>query len=94
MAGTWCPDCRAFMADGTTCPDCRRRRAWGTVLGILATCQVVVLNDQLKDQALEAVALLMQDRQALVHRQGASRASGEAFDQGRDEGRREGRGDW
>lgn len=72
MAGTWCPDCRAFMADGTTCPECRRRRAWGTINAAISELLDLrrsaygpvgqVLSE------LEAVALLMQERQALIHR--------------------------
>lgn len=101
----WCPTCLAgYMFQGATeCSDCTRRKSWGTVLGILATCRVVVLNDQLQNEVLAAVALLMQERQALVHQhrrdmmdeqRAASRGAGEAFDDGRDAGRREGRGDW
>ncbi len=95
MAGQWCPDCRAFMADGTTCPECRRRRAWGT---INRTIHALVGGTTLLT-TLEAVAFLMQDRQALIDRhrremndeaRAAQRGARDAYDQGHDDGRIEG----
>jgi hypothetical protein len=110
MAATWCPDCRAFMADGTTCHECRRRRAWGTVnraifelLDFRKTTRGVQGFESLNADfsvltELEAVAMLMQERQALLHQhrrdmrdeqRAVQRGSSEAFDDGRDAGRRE-----
>lgn len=111
MAGTWCPDCRAFMADGTTCPECRRRLAWGTILGAAylgmtfepSGTGVGIRPNQAGLAVIGAVAILMQERQALLHQlrkqavedqRAAQRGSSEAYDDGRDAGRREGRGDW
>jgi len=101
MTTAWCQTCRALMLDGKTCPECRRRRAWG------------VINDAIHEllpqrpsgvfEELEAVALLMQERQALIHQhrrdmrdeaRAAQRDSRDSYIQGHDEGRREGRGDW
>lgn len=104
MAGTWCPNCRAFMVDGTTCPECRRRLAWGKInLAIKELADGCHPKNTMVLGAIEAVAFLMQDRQALIHQhrrdmrdeqRAASRSSGEAFDQGRDEGRRAERDNW
>lgn len=104
----WCPDgCGHYIrAEDDRCADCRRRRAWGTILTALASmdslAQDVGATVHL-DESLAAVALLMQDRQALVHQhrrdmtdeqKAANRAARETYDQGHDDGRRESRGDW
>lgn len=96
--GKWCPDCRAWMSDGTTCHECRRRRAWGTINRAIYESWTGRPGDIL--EVLEAVAMLMQERQALLHhhrqtmadeQRAAQRGSAEAYSTGLDEGRREGR---
>lgn len=119
MAGQWCPDCRAYVADlELKCQECRRRRCWGAILRVIKVAESdpwlflafepgeygpPAAGYQAIDRALEAVAFLMQDRQALIHQhhramadeqRAFSRGAGEAYDMGKDDGRREGRGDW
>ena len=109
MTGAWCPSCRqAWAANGTDCEDCRRRRNWGVVLTAIAERMPLaplgggqgVGPTAETGAVLAAVAALMQERQALLHRhrrelrdeqREAQRGARDAYDQGRDDGRRDGR---
>jgi hypothetical protein len=102
----WCPTgCGHYIrAEDEQCTDCRRRRAWGTVnRAILELTDGTERDQRIVLGALEAIGLLMQERQALVYRynrealdeqRATNRAARESYDQGRNDERREGRGDW